>query len=144
MQHCHLSSTVESSEGFLFIYLRLIYPNGTDCSSVVVKQKHEPSCVGLLLCYLVPQWSAFPASSICFAFRDLHHACAHGTWCSFARFISRGISKWGICVWVGCLGVNCQVVITKAEVCQGSVCIPKSQNDSKSSSCAASLACLDV
>lgn len=68
--HVAFSSFIHCRKWWLFfflIYLRLINPNGSDCSSVVVKHIHEPLCVGLLLRCSMPQWSALPASSVCFS-----------------------------------------------------------------------------
>lgn len=103
-----------------FIYLRLISPNGADCSSVGVKQIHKPSCglVALLLkcpsdlSYWPPVF-VFPSGSppclccpfnreqLCQIYQQMHLQmsclCLVGCWGWAA---SKGLPGLGLYTWI--------------------------------------------
>lgn len=115
---------------WLFIYLRIISPNGADCSSIGVKQIHKPLC-GLVTLLLecpsdLPYWPpafVFPSGTSSMPLLPFQLGAA-------LPDLSADASPNELSVSGRMLGVNCQVVVTWARGCQGWVCIPASQDDS--------------
>lgn len=113
---------------------------------VAVEQISEPFCVGSFLCFSVPSWPAVPAFQPLLLLPgpprllycsplDMEELCQ--------TYRQRHLQMSLLCL-LQRLGMSCQMIITRVEGCQGLVYVPKSQHDSKSSSCGILLAYLDV